>query len=136
MWTEELIGTLVGIFVFSFGLGFGWILLLPFISIEEDFLEPHTYEPPIRSKVKKPKPARRQTKKPKPVKQPTKTAVVSKTYIEQATSQNLIDDAILALRNLGFKKRDAVIAVERACNGKVFTNVEDVIIATFDRSNV
>ena len=126
MWTEELIGTLVGVFVFSFGLGFGWIFLLPFIPIEEDFLELHTYQPPVISKAKK----------PKPVKHPTKTASVSKTYVKQETSQDLIDDAILALRNLGFKKRDAVIAVERACNGKVFTNVEDVIIATFDRSNV
>ena len=65
---------------------------------------------------------------------PEAPPIISKP--KSVTDKTLIDESVFELRNLGFKKRDAVIAVERACNGKVFTNVEDVIIATFDRSNV
>ena len=52
------------------------------------------------------------------------------------TSEKIIEEAIFALYNLGFKKTEAKKAIERVSNGRVFDNVQDLIVATMDRTNV
>ena len=53
----------------------------------------------------------------------------------QLTEKKLINDAVLALVSTGFKKRAAKIAVNEAVYNRRFDNVQDIIVATLDRSN-
>ena len=53
----------------------------------------------------------------------------------QLTEKKLINDAVLALVSTGFKKREAKIAVNEAVYNRRFDNVQDIIVATLDRSN-
>lgn len=63
------------------------------------------------------------------------TKSISDTPLELTTKQTIIDDAISALTGFGFKKTEAKNAVCKACSGKVFDNVEDVIKATMKKPN-
>ena len=60
-----------------------------------------------------------------PVKPPVKT-----------TDSKVIEEAIGGMHYLGFKKTEAKKAVNRVCNGRIFTSAEELIKATLDRSNV
>ena len=51
------------------------------------------------------------------------------------TEKQLVDDAVLALVSTGFKKREAKIAVNKTVNNRRFDNVQDIIVATLDRTN-
>tara|TARA_Y100000593_G_scaffold54279_1_gene101469 strand:+ start:282 stop:680 length:399 start_codon:yes stop_codon:yes gene_type:complete len=51
------------------------------------------------------------------------------------TDKQLINDAILALVSTGFKKREAKIAVDKAVYNRKFDNVQDIIIATLNRTD-
>ena len=53
----------------------------------------------------------------------------------ELTEKQLVDDAILALVSTGFKKREAKIAVNKTVNNRRFDNVQDIIVATLDRTN-
>mgnify|MGYP003658379986 CR=1 FL=1 len=55
---------------------------------------------------------------------------------EPKTSQQLIDEVISGLQNLGFKKRDARIAVLKACEGRVFEDHQPLVEAALDKSNL
>jgi len=143
-WPKEATAPLIGLLISFIAICTWWIPCLLFINVSDEELL-----------SMRPERKRRKRKRTKPVDQQRKvnsTPVIAKPSVplvateskvspviskpKPVTDKTLIDESVFALRNLGFKKRDAVIAVERACNGKVFTNVEDVIIATFDRSNV
>tara|TARA_Y100000593_G_scaffold91877_1_gene181869 strand:+ start:5909 stop:6331 length:423 start_codon:yes stop_codon:yes gene_type:complete len=63
------------------------------------------------------------------------TKSISNTPPKVTTKQTIIDDAISALMSVGFKKTEAKNAVCKACSGKAFDNVEDVIKATMKKSN-
>lgn len=136
MWfPKEATAPLVGLFIFFLVICTWWIPCLLFINVSDEELLSMMPKRKTRKK-KQIKPIQQQPEPdeiPVTVK-PEAPPIISKP--KSVTDKTLIDESVFALRNLGFKKRDAVIAVERACNGKVFTNVEDVIIATFDRSNV
>jgi hypothetical protein len=54
----------------------------------------------------------------------------------EKTSPKIIEEAIGAICNLGFKKAEAKKVVNRICNNRVFTNAEELIKAALDRSNV
>ena len=136
MWLpEEATAPLVGLLIFFLVMCTWWIPFLLFVNVSDEELSSMMPKRKTRKK-KRIKPIQQQSKPDKiPVTvKPEVPPIISKP--KPVTDRTLIDESVFALRNLGFKKRDAVIAVERACNGKVFTNVEDVIIATFDRSNV
>ena len=49
------------------------------------------------------------------------------------TGQQVIDDAVSSLRSVGFLLRDAKAAVLKACEGKVFTDCESLIVAALER---
>ena len=51
------------------------------------------------------------------------------------TDKQLINDAILALVSTSFKKREAKIAVDKAVYNRKFDNVQDIIIATLNRTD-
>tara|TARA_R100000152_G_C6699709_1_gene129491 strand:+ start:160 stop:558 length:399 start_codon:yes stop_codon:yes gene_type:complete len=51
------------------------------------------------------------------------------------TDKQLINDAILALVSTGFKKREAKIAVDEAVYNRKFDNVQDIIVATLNRTD-
>ena len=51
------------------------------------------------------------------------------------TDKQLINDAILALVSTGFKKREAKIAVNEAVYNRKFDNVQDIIVATLNRTD-
>ena len=51
------------------------------------------------------------------------------------TDKQLINDAILALVSTGFKKREAKIAVDKAVYNRKFDNVQDIIVATLNRTD-
>ena len=55
---------------------------------------------------------------------------------EEATDPTIVKETIAALIHVGFKKSEAKIAVERACNNRVYDSVQELITATLDRSNV
>ena len=55
---------------------------------------------------------------------------------EPQTDSLLIDDVIAGLQNLGFKKRDARVAVLKACEGKVFEDHQSLIEAALNKSNL
>ena len=57
------------------------------------------------------------------------------TEIEE-TSPKIIEQAISAICHLGFNKTEAKKVVNRVCNDRVFTDAEELIRATLDRSNV
>jgi len=52
------------------------------------------------------------------------------------TSPKIIEEAIGCICYMGFKKTEAKKAVNRVCNDRVFTDAEELIKATLDRSNV
>ena len=54
----------------------------------------------------------------------------------EKTSPKIIEEAIGAICNLGFKKTEAKKVVNRVCNDRVFTDAEELIKAALDRSNV
>ena len=54
----------------------------------------------------------------------------------EKTSPKIIEEAIGAICNLGFKKTEAKKVVNRVCNNRVFTDAEELIKAALDRSNV
>jgi len=101
-----------------------------------------------------PKKEQIETKKPKRVKNNAKPVQIKPIELELVfeydesdetkpkpkpvpkTSEKVIEEATFALYNLGFKKTEAKKAIERACNGRVFDNVQDLIVATMDRTNV
>ncbi len=55
---------------------------------------------------------------------------------EPQTDSQLIDDVIAGLQNVGFKKRDARVAVLKACEGKVFEDHQSLIEAALNKSNL
>ena len=55
---------------------------------------------------------------------------------EPLTSQDVIDDAVSALRNIGFTKKAAVVAVNNACINEKFDAPVILVKATLSRSNV
>jgi hypothetical protein len=55
---------------------------------------------------------------------------------ESLTSQDVIDDAVSALRNIGFTKKAAVVAVNNACINEKFDDPVVLVKATLSRSNV
>jgi hypothetical protein len=55
---------------------------------------------------------------------------------EPLTSQDVIDDAVSALRNIGFTKKAAVVAVNNACINERFDDPIVLVKATLSRSNV
>ena len=55
---------------------------------------------------------------------------------EPQTDSKLIEDVISGLQQMGFKKRDAKLAVLKACEGKVFEDHEPLIKAALDKSNL
>ena len=74
-----------------------------------------------------------------PVSQPVSKAKVKKevnnTPPKATTKEAIINDAISALVAIGFKKTQAKNEVCKACDGKVFDNVQDVIKATMKKPN-
>ena len=52
---------------------------------------------------------------------------------EPETEQHIIDDAISALRSVGFLMRDAKAAVLKACEGRVFVSCESLITAALEK---
>jgi len=56
--------------------------------------------------------------------------------LEPQTNQQLIDEVIAGLQNLGFKKRDAKITVLKACEGKVFEDHQSLVEAALNKSNL
>lgn len=60
---------------------------------------------------------------------------VDDTPPKVTTKQEIINDAISALTSIGFKKTQAKSAVHKACDGKVFSNAQDVIKATMKKRN-
>jgi|TARA_R100000008_G_scaffold47002_2_gene27761 Holliday junction resolvasome RuvABC DNA-binding subunit len=101
-----------------------------------------------------PKKKQVETKKPKRVQNNAKPAQIKPIELELVfeydesdktkpkpkpvpkTSEKIIEEAVFALHNLGFKKTEAKKAIERVSNGRVFDNVQDLIVATMDRTNV
>ena len=75
--------------------------------------------------------------KPTMPKEDPKPRVVEEFLDEpiELTEKQLVDDAILALVSTGFKKREAKIAVNKTVNNRRFDNVQDIIVATLDRTN-
>ena len=55
---------------------------------------------------------------------------------EPQTDSQLIDDVIAGLQNAGFKKKDARVAVLKACEGKVFEDHQSLIEAALNKSNL
>ena len=55
---------------------------------------------------------------------------------EPETEQQLIDDVISGLQNVGFKKRDAKLSVLKACEGRVFEDHQSLIEAALAKSNL
>ena len=55
---------------------------------------------------------------------------------EPQTGSKLIEDVISGLQQMGFKKRDAKLAVLKVCEGKVFEDHESLIKAALDKSNL
>tara|TARA_Y100000814_G_scaffold115729_1_gene82490 strand:+ start:228 stop:638 length:411 start_codon:yes stop_codon:yes gene_type:complete len=55
---------------------------------------------------------------------------------ESSTSQDVINDAVSALRNIGFTKKAAVVAVNNACINEKFDDPVVLVKATLSRSNV
>ena len=84
----------------------------------------------------KPKPKRQHV----PVQHPEWHGIQNDTpddpYLEPETDQQLIDDVIACLQNVGFKKRDAKLAVLKACEGKVFEGHQALIEAALNKSNL
>ena len=90
-------------------------------------------------------PAKRQ---PKPEPEPVQDSEWSGTWNDKPddswfnpeptpqTDPQLIEDTIGALQQIGFKKRDAKLAVLKACEGKVFEDHEPLIKAALDKSNL
>jgi hypothetical protein len=114
-------------------------------------------EPPVKRKAKPPVKRERQsrflpTAKPSvkraakaPVKRVVKPPVkrVAKAPVKRSakppvktTDSKVIEEAIGGMHHLGFKKTEAKKAVNRVCNGRIFTSAEELIKATLDRSNV
>ena len=101
-----------------------------------------------------PKKKQVETKKPKRVQNNAKPAQIKPIELELVfeydesdktkpkpkpvpkTSEKIIEEAVFALHNLGFKKTEAKKAIERVSNGRDFDNVQDLIVATMDRTNV
>jgi len=54
----------------------------------------------------------------------------------EVTSPIIIEEAIGGICSLGFSKTESKKVVSRVCNNKVFTNAEELIKATLDKSNV
>jgi|14BtaG_2_1085337.scaffolds.fasta_scaffold62003_2 hypothetical protein len=73
--------------------------------------------------------------KAKVVKKDRAVKEVDHTPPKVTTREAIINDAISALVAIGFKKTEAKNAVHKACNGKVFDNVQDVIKATMKKPN-
>jgi len=78
------------------------------------------------------KPPVKRAAKP-PVKRTTKPPV--KPSVE-VTDSKIIEEAIGGLCSLGFSKTESKKVVNRACDGRVFTDAEELIKATLNRSNV
>ena len=55
---------------------------------------------------------------------------------EPKTNQQLIDEVIGVLQNLGFKKRDARVAVLKACEGNIFEDHQSLVEAALNKSNL
>jgi hypothetical protein len=75
-----------------------------------------------------------------PVQHPEQHGIQNDTlddpYLEPETNQQLIDDVISGLQNVGFKKRDAKLAVLKACEGRVFEDHQTLIEAALNKSNL
>ena len=56
--------------------------------------------------------------------------------IEKTTNPSVIKDAVDALATLGYKKTEAKNLVNTACNGRIFTDVSELLKATMSRTNV
>jgi len=69
------------------------------------------------------------------VEQETEVVVVEEKFDEKTTEKSIVDDTVGVLVSTGFKKREAVAAVNRVIKNKNFDNVQDLLIATLDRSN-
>ena len=69
------------------------------------------------------------------VEEETEVVVVEEEFDEKTTEKSIVDDTVGALVSTGFKKREAVAAVNRVIKNKNFDNVQDLLIATLDRSN-
>jgi len=55
---------------------------------------------------------------------------------EIQTDTQLIEDAVSALQQMGFKKSEAKLVVLKVCEGKVFEDHESLIKAALDKSNL
>tara|TARA_R110000823_G_scaffold20265_1_gene62181 strand:+ start:178 stop:531 length:354 start_codon:yes stop_codon:yes gene_type:complete len=54
----------------------------------------------------------------------------------EVTPPNIIEEAIGGVCSLGFSKTESKKVVNRVCNSRVFTDTEELIKATLDKSNV
>jgi len=98
----------------EYGYGYG-----KYRCVDDEVYDEVVYEaePPVKRAAKPPA-------KP-PVKPPVKI-----------TDSKVIEEAIGGLCSLGFSKTESKKVVNRACDGRVFTDAEELIKATLNRSNV
>ena len=55
---------------------------------------------------------------------------------EPQTDSKLIEDVISGLQQIGFKKRDAKLAVLKVCEGRVFEDHQSLVEAALNKSNL